>query len=525
MTGSACSPRPRSPRPRHRLPHRLYAIGAVLGVRLAPALLFGPFAGAFADRFNRRKQMVVCDLIRSALFASIIVGPHAAVAAGRVVPDRVRQPVLDPGQGGVGPEPGAPQQLEAANQISLVTTYGIGAVAAGLFALLSVLTRALGARQSVLPQRADQAGVRFDARDVPDLGADRLSLREITEHGAQARRTEATPSRPAWPGRSSRAGTFVGTTPMVRGLVVGILGAFAAGGAVVGVGQQFAEDLRRRRRGLRRAVRRRLRRPGARHAARPRLLRQLSPRRMFGIVDRRRRRRAGDRRRAAQPRPRRRRHRCRRLLRRAGLGDRLHPARRRGAGRHPRAHVRPRPVPGAVDLLLVLVGRAGHRGLIGNHQRGSGHGADPLRRGHVAAASSPGWSPSPSASPLTGRWTTGPGVSVRAELWAALRGEPARSARRSRTGLFVAFEGGEGGGKSTQVRLLTELAAGAGPRGGRSPASRAAPRSAPGCARCCSTARPTGLSPRAEALLYAADRAEHVDSVVLPGAASAARSW
>ena len=36
---------------------------------------------------------------------------------------------------------------------------------------------------------------------------------------------------------------FVGTTPMVRGLVVGILGAFAAGGAVVGVGRQFAKDL------------------------------------------------------------------------------------------------------------------------------------------------------------------------------------------------------------------------------------------------------------------------------------------
>ena len=85
----------------------LYATGGVLASRLAPAVLFGPFAGAFADRFDRRKQMVLCDLIRGGAGDLDHRRAHAAVPARGVVRDRDLQPVLDPRQGGVGPQPGA----------------------------------------------------------------------------------------------------------------------------------------------------------------------------------------------------------------------------------------------------------------------------------------------------------------------------------------------------------------------------------------------------------------------------------
>jgi len=81
--------------------------------------------------------------------------------------------------------------------------------------------------------------------------------------------------------------------------------------------------------------------------------------------------------------------------------------------------------------------------------------------------------------------------------------------------VFLAFEGGEGAGKSTQVARLREWLTAQGrvvrttrepggtPLGGRVRAILLDPASA-------------GLSPRAEALMYAADRAQHVHEVLCP---------
>ncbi|MEI4272583.1 dTMP kinase [Klenkia sp. LSe6-5] len=82
-------------------------------------------------------------------------------------------------------------------------------------------------------------------------------------------------------------------------------------------------------------------------------------------------------------------------------------------------------------------------------------------------------------------------------------------------GVFIAFEGGEGAGKSTQVARLETWLAG---RGVRVRTTRE-----PGATGLGGTLRSivldpatTGLSARAEALLYAADRAQHVHEVVRP---------
>ena len=91
-------------------------------------------------------------------------------------------------------------------------------------------------------------------------------------------------------------------------------------------------------------------------------------------------------------------------------------------------------------------------------------------------------------------------------------------------GYLIAFEGGDGAGKSTQARLLAEwLRDDQGHdvvltrEPGRHPAGGPAPRA------CCSR-RDDGSTPRTEALLFAADRADHVADRRAAGDASGARS-
>jgi dTMP kinase len=101
------------------------------------------------------------------------------------------------------------------------------------------------------------------------------------------------------------------------------------------------------------------------------------------------------------------------------------------------------------------------------------------------------------------------------DIVSALRGDTTARRRLRRAGIFIAFEGGEGVGKTTQIRLLadwlrergvavtTTREPGATPLGGKIRALLlGSVDNAP--------------SPRAEALLFAADRAHHVDTVIRP---------
>lgn len=86
------------------------------------------------------------------------------------------------------------------------------------------------------------------------------------------------------------------------------------------------------------------------------------------------------------------------------------------------------------------------------------------------------------------------------------------------TGVFLALEGGEGAGKSTQAVLLVEWleSLGHGVLLTRQPGATEVGK----ILRRIVLDNDTGeLSPRTEVLLYAADKAEHVDQVVLPALA------
>jgi len=493
-----------------------FAIAGVFILRLAPAVLLGPLAGAVADRLNRRWTMVIGDLLRFALFSSIpLVGTLAWLYGATVLIECVAlfwMPAKDASVPNLVPR----NRLEAANQISLVVTYGTAPLAALLYAgtaLAAEAVNGLASRQLVDPITV---ALYFNAATfaVSALVIWRLAL-------------------PAGPARSAEqvgvlrsiidGWRFVGRTPVIRGLVTGMLGAFGAAGFVVGLSQTYVTDL------------------GAGQAGfavlfgsvfvglalgmwtGPRILEDFSRRRLFGlslcvsgaflvllalvpnIV-------------AATL-----------FVVAVGAGGGV--AWVTGytmLGLEVDDEVRGRTfafLQSAARVVLVLVLAVGPAlaAPIGTH---TVRVSDRLTLTYNGAA----W-----VFLLAGvlavvmgmsafrQMDDRRGVSLRADLRAALRApssEGAFTRRHDRPypGLFIAFEGGDGSGKSTQARLLADWLAldqghdvvltrepGATPLGAR--------------LRDLLLGHGTDVGARAEALLFAADRAHHVDAMIRPALA------
>jgi dTMP kinase len=111
-----------------------------------------------------------------------------------------------------------------------------------------------------------------------------------------------------------------------------------------------------------------------------------------------------------------------------------------------------------------------------------------------------------------------PTVSLWSDILAAMQGELGSITGAATQGIFIAFEGGEGTGKSTQSKLLQKWLEQEGESVvlSREPGGTDLGKDL----RKILLGHETGaISPRAEALLYAADRAHHVFSVIRPGLA------
>ena len=96
----------------------------MLFLRVLPAVVLGPLAGYIADRLDRRWTLIVGDVLRGAVFATIpIVDTLAWVLVATVIIEAISLVWL-PAKDATIPNLVPREQLEAANQISIATTYG-----------------------------------------------------------------------------------------------------------------------------------------------------------------------------------------------------------------------------------------------------------------------------------------------------------------------------------------------------------------------------------------------------------------
>jgi len=228
----------------HTYSAELYAIGGVLFVRLLPAVVIGPFAGAWADRFNRRTTMVVTDAIRFGLFVSIPLVrtlPWLFIASFLI---ECASLFWIPAKEASIPNLVPREKLEAANQLNLVTTYGFGAIAAALFSALSFVNNVLAHEVTFFRTNPVDLALYIDALTFLVSGLTIINLRQISSARPEQDAT-GTPVEQVGLLRSIQEGVrFLAHERWLKGLVIGVSGATGAGAAVIGLSRVFADDLR-----------------------------------------------------------------------------------------------------------------------------------------------------------------------------------------------------------------------------------------------------------------------------------------
>ena len=510
---------------------------AVIGVWLAtllPALLFGPLAGAVADRMDRRITMITGDVIRALLFLSIPLFPHltwiyiAKFLAG------VATQFWAPATSATVPNLVPKDKLERANQLSLLTTYGTAPLAAGLFSVLALVSEGLSRVTPLFHTSNIYLALYFNAASYFVSALTIFFLREIPKRNAGEKISAPSTAKSIWEGWQ-----FIRRTPVVRGLVVGMVGAFAGAGVVVGLGYVYiTATLKGGSAGWGLVFAAIFVGMAGGMAFGTRLLGDFSRRRLFGLTI--------------------------------------------AAAAVPLALIGLIPNLVMVTLFVVLLGAlsgiAYSTGFtivgleVDDDTRGrvfaffqsgiqvilfaviavslflselltkiisSISGSGNVRIGNVtyysagqnllilisaAVAALLGWR-------AYRQMDDRRGVPLREDLVAAVRGTPFTplgdvahsngSAPPAPAGLFVAFEGGEGSGKTTQARLVAIWL--------RELGYDVVTTHEPGATKVGMRLRAllldtahTGMSPHAEALMYAADRAEHVSSVIKPALARGA---
>ena len=485
-----------------------FAIAGVFIARLLPSVILGPIAGVIADRFDRKKVMVLGDILRAALFLSIpIVGNYLWLYIATVLVECVTL-FWSPAKEATVPNLIPKNKLENANQMSLFAAYGSAPVAALLFSILSVSATAVGATIGLENYSAVDLALYINALSFI------VSAFLISQIDIPKKHLERNQGSPSLASSLFDGAKFISSSKIVRGLIVGMLGAFVAAGAVIGLARTFVGDLNAGDAaygilfgavftGLATGI-----------ALGPKVFSQFSRRRLFGAA-----------------------------LATAGfllvilsllqnlviallvvlfigafsgvswvtgftmLGMEVSDEIRGRTFAFVQALVR-------ISLVAVLAISPLIAAAIGEHTFAFGeailtyNGAAFTMLGGGVLATIVGVI---SYHQMKDR----PGVSFWSDIANAFRGELGSITSPTTTGTFIAFEGGEGSGKSTQAKLLKGWLE---EEGKKVTLTREPGGSSLGNdLRKILLANETGaISPRAEALLYAADRAHHVYSVIKP---------
>jgi dTMP kinase len=210
-----------------------YAVAGVMVARMLPAVLFGPIAGVLVDRMDRKRMMILADLARAGLYATIpFLGKLYFIFLVSFTIEcfsLLWSPARDASLPNLVPR----RQLANANSLGLITTYGTLPLGGLVFAFLaggSDLLPVLSDNPEALPLLLDGVTFLFSAfmlsRIVfppqPVRSGERLDMSRVGRDIVDGLR-------------------FLRESSLASAMTLGIVVAFTSVGAVLAVGTIFAQ--------------------------------------------------------------------------------------------------------------------------------------------------------------------------------------------------------------------------------------------------------------------------------------------
>lgn len=214
-----------------------FAVSGVMVARVVPSLLLGPVAGVFVDRWNRKRVLVFTHLGRGAVLALIPFTSEVLTLVLATLVLEVMSALFAPAKDAVFPNLVRPVSLVQANQLNLIATYGTLPLGGLVYTGLIWVAERSAQVVPFFDERAVALPLWFNAFTFWCAAVLLVAL----PSGLVARKVTPVTSG-VWE-QFKEGARFLGTEPVIRVFIVGVMVAAAGAGVVITAGEFFARML------------------------------------------------------------------------------------------------------------------------------------------------------------------------------------------------------------------------------------------------------------------------------------------
>jgi dTMP kinase len=216
-----------------------FAVSGVMLARLLPSIVFGPFAGVLVDRFDRKRLMVIADVVRGIGYGTMPLIPQLPWIYGVSFLIECLSLLWTPARDAMIPNLVPRRQLSNANTITLATGYGTLPLGGIVYTALAGIGAGLGGGFEYLDRNPQAVALWANALT---FGFSAYMIQRLPIRAA-ARRPRPGKLKAGEAFADMREGVrFLKDHAFARAMTVGIVLAFTGAGAVMSVGPIFAQN-------------------------------------------------------------------------------------------------------------------------------------------------------------------------------------------------------------------------------------------------------------------------------------------